>query len=61
MAHRLPFEAMAADPDEADRDFIAQNMDADLQFILSETGVSLRRQAAIARRYGYAEEIQCHW
>ena len=43
---------MAADPDEADRDFIAQNMDADLQFILSETGVSLRRQAAIARRYG---------
>ena len=43
---------MAVDPDEADRDFIAQNMDADLQFILSETGVSLRRQAAIARRYG---------
>ena len=43
---------MAVDPDEADRDFIALNMDADLQFILSETGVSLRRQAAIARRYG---------
>ena len=47
-----PRVAMAADPDEADREFIAQNMDADLQFILSETGVSVHRQAAIARRYG---------
>ena len=37
---------MAADPDEADREFISQNMDADLQFILSETGVSVHRQAA---------------
>lgn len=27
-------------------------MDADLQFILSESGVSIHRQAAIARRYG---------
>ena len=39
---------MAADADEADRDFIAQNMDADLQFILSETGVSIHRQAGTA-------------
>ena len=44
--------AMAVDPDQDDRDFIAEHMDADLQFILSETGVSLHRQAAIARRYG---------
>jgi len=43
---------MAVDPDEADREFIAQNMDSDLQFILSDAGVSLHRQAAIARRYG---------
>jgi len=43
---------MAGDPDQDDRDFIAENMDADLQFILSESGVSLHRQAAIARRYG---------
>ena len=44
--------AMAVDPDAADREFIAQNMDSDLQFILSDSGVSVRRQAAIARRYG---------
>ena len=44
--------AMAVDPDEADREYISQNMDADLQFILSESGVSVHRQAAIARRYG---------
>ena len=43
---------MAVDPDAADREFIAQNMDSDLQFILSDSGVSVRRQAAIARRYG---------
>eukprot|EP00435_Cladocopium_sp_Y103_P015086 s5608_g3.t1 len=43
---------MAVDPDEADREFIAQQMDSDLQFILSDAGVSVRRQAAIARRYG---------
>eukprot|EP00435_Cladocopium_sp_Y103_P073986 s172_g46.t1 len=43
---------MAADPDDADRDFIAEHMDADLQFILSDAGVSTRRQAAIARHYG---------
>eukprot|EP00435_Cladocopium_sp_Y103_P028408 s800_g7.t1 len=43
---------MAVDQDEADRDLIAQNMDSDLQFILSDSGVSTRRQAAIARRYG---------
>ena len=30
--------AMAVDPDEADREYISQNMDADLQFILSESG-----------------------
>eukprot|EP00435_Cladocopium_sp_Y103_P033708 s3649_g8.t1 len=43
---------MAVDPDEADREFISQNMDSDLQFILADAGVSTRRQAAIARRYG---------
>jgi hypothetical protein len=43
---------MAVDQDEADRELIAQNMDADLQFILSETGVSIHSQAAIARRFG---------
>eukprot|EP00435_Cladocopium_sp_Y103_P004894 s4940_g1.t1 len=43
---------MAVDPDEADRELISQNMDTDLQFILSDAGVSTRRQAAIARRYG---------
>eukprot|EP00435_Cladocopium_sp_Y103_P002182 s465_g1.t1 len=43
---------MAVDQDEADRELIAQNMDSDLQFILSDAGVSTRRQAAIARRYG---------
>ena len=43
---------MAVDQDEADRELIAQNMDADLQFILSETGVSIHAQAAIARRFG---------
>jgi hypothetical protein len=31
--------AMAVDPDAADREFIAQNMDSDLQFILSDSGV----------------------
>ena len=43
---------MAVDQDEADRELIAQNMDADLQFILSETGVSIHAQAATARRFG---------
>ena len=49
---RRSLGAMAVDPDEADRKYISQNMDADLQFILSESGVSVHRQAAIARRYG---------
>eukprot|EP00435_Cladocopium_sp_Y103_P044637 s1164_g12.t1 len=43
---------MAVDPDDADREFIAVHMDSDLQFILSDAGVSVRRQAAIARHYG---------
>ena len=43
---------MAVDPDAANREFVANNMDADLQFILGEAGVSVANQAAIARRYG---------
>ena len=35
---RRSLGAMAVDPDEADRKYISQNMDADLQFILSESG-----------------------
>jgi hypothetical protein len=50
--------AMAVDQDEADRELIAQNMDADLQFILSETGVSIHSQAAIARRFGTLRKFQ---
>ena len=45
-------EAMGDPQDAVDRAFIAENMDSDLQFILSDSGVSIRRQAAIARRYG---------
>ena len=48
----LASAATAVDQDEADRELIAQSMDADLQFILSETGVSIHSQAAIARRFG---------
>eukprot|EP00435_Cladocopium_sp_Y103_P050988 s1843_g15.t1 len=36
----------------AQREFIRDNMDADLQFILGESGVTLGTQVAIARHYG---------
>ena len=39
--------------DEAQqKEFVANNMDSDLQFILSDSGVSLEGQVSIARRYG---------
>ena len=34
------------------KEFIAANMDSDLQFVLSDNGVSLAGQVAVARRYG---------
>ena len=34
------------------REYVRDNMDADLQFILGESGVELENQAAIARHYG---------
>ena len=43
---------MAGDPDAVNREFVSQNMDSDLQFILGDSGVSIGHQAAIARRYG---------
>ncbi|CAK9076295.1 unnamed protein product [Durusdinium trenchii] len=39
------------DPDAVNREFVSQNMDSDLQFILGDS-VSIGNQAAIARRYG---------
>eukprot|EP00435_Cladocopium_sp_Y103_P017334 s3745_g4.t1 len=36
----------------AQREFVQNNMDSDLQFILSDSGVSLTHQVAIARHYG---------
>ena len=39
-------------PLEAQLEFVRDNMDADLQFILGESGVSVENQAAIARHYG---------
>ena len=39
--------------DEAQqKEFVSNNMDSDLQFILSDSGVSLEGQVSIARRYG---------
>ena len=37
---------------QAQRDFIRDHMDSDLQFILGESGISLANQASIARHYG---------
>ena len=34
------------------KEFVATHMDSDLQFVLSDSGVSLLGQVAIARRYG---------
>ena len=39
------------DPAEQ-REFIKDNMDSDLQFILGDSGVSLTNQVSIARHYG---------
>ena len=39
------------DPD-AQREFVRDHMDADMQFILGESGVSLENQVAISRHYG---------
>ena len=36
----------------AQREFVRDNMDADMQFILGESGVGLENQVAIARHYG---------
>ena len=39
--------------DEAQqKEYVAAHMDSDLQFVLSDSGVSLEGQVAIARRYG---------
>ena len=35
-----------------EREFVAANMDSDLQFILGDSGVALTNMVAIARRYG---------
>ena len=35
-----------------EREFVAANMDSDLQFILGDSGVSLSNMVAVARRYG---------
>ena len=37
---------------DAQRQFVQTHMDADLQFILGEAGVSLEHQVAISRHYG---------
>jgi len=36
----------------AQREFVRDHMDADMQFILGESGVSLENQVAICRHYG---------
>ena len=36
----------------AQREFVRDNVDADMQFILGESGVSLENQVAIGRHYG---------
>ena len=34
------------------REYVSEHMDADMQFVVSEAGVSLDNQVAIARCYG---------
>ena len=46
----IPF-TVAMDP-AAQREFIKDHMDSDLQFILGDSGVSLLNQVSIARHYG---------
>ena len=36
----------------AQRQFVADNMDSDLQFVMAESGVSLANQVAVPRHYG---------
>ena len=38
--------------EQQQKEFISANMDSDLQFVLSDNGVSLDGQVAVARRYG---------
>jgi hypothetical protein len=45
------FDLDAMEP-AAQREFVQSHMDADLQFILGDAGVSLAHQVAIARHYG---------
>ena len=40
----------AMDP-QAQRDFLRDHLDSDLQFILGESGITLANQVAIARHY----------
>ena len=43
------FDAM---DEPAQKQFVADNMDSDLQFVLADSGVELEHQVAIARHYG---------
>ena len=36
----------------AQRQFVADNMDSDLQFVMADSGVSLASQVAVSRHYG---------
>ncbi len=36
----------------AQRQFVADNMDSDLQFVMADSGVSLANQVAVSRHYG---------
>ena len=36
----------------AQRQFVADNMDSDLQFVMADSGVSLANQVAVCRHYG---------
>jgi hypothetical protein len=38
--------------EQQQKEFISEHMDSDLQFVLSDNGVSLGAQVAVARRYG---------
>ena len=44
--------ASVAMDEQQQKEFISEHMDSDLQFVLSDNGVSLGAQVAVARRYG---------
>ena len=44
--------ASGAMDEQQQKEFISEHMDSDLQFVLSDNGVSLGAQVAVARRYG---------